>query len=53
MSLTWFLRNARLVADGGVRRRTMYLATVDMGRSMPILANSPTIRGAPQSGIGG
>ena len=47
----WFLRKARQVAEGGFRRRTMYFATVDFGRSMPILPSSPTIRGAPQSGL--
>src|SRR4030081_2633476 len=37
--------------DGGPRRRTMYLATVDWAISMPSLSNSPWIRGAPHSGF--
>ena len=51
MSWMWFLRKARQVADGGRRRRTMYFATVDFGTSIPILPSSPTILGAPQSGL--
>ena len=51
MSLTWFLRNVRQVEEGGVRRRTMYCSTVDFANSIPIICSSPTIRGAPQSGL--
>jgi hypothetical protein len=37
--------------DGGPRRRTKYLATVDWAISMPSLSNSPWIPGAPHSGF--
>ena len=39
------------MGEGGLRRRTMYFSTVDLGYSMPILRNSPTMCGAPQSGL--
>jgi len=47
--LTWLSRNVRQVCEGGLRRRTMYLATVVSLISMPSLSNSPWMWGAPQS----
>lgn len=49
-SLTWLCRNAFHVGEGGLRRRTRYVSTVDLATSMPSFCNSPTIRGAPQVG---
>src|ERR1700681_1017976 len=37
--------------DGGRRRRTIYLPTVDSATSIPSINNSPWIRGAPHSGF--
>src|SRR5664280_2111288 len=50
-SLTWLSKKVRQVGDGGFLCRTMYLATVDRDTSMPILASSFRIRGAPQVGL--
>ncbi len=47
-SLRWLSRNARHVGEGGLRRRSMYFATVDTATSMPSLASSLRMRGAPQ-----
>ena len=49
MSGTWLRRKVFHPCDGGPRRRTMYLATVDWATSKPSLSSSPWIRGAPQS----
>ena len=46
---TWFARNVRHVCDGGRRRVTMYFVTVDCATAIPILRNSPWMRGAPYS----
>src|SRR4051794_7462146 len=48
---TWFSRNVRQVWEGGLRCRSMYLATVGSVISIPSLSNSPCIRGAPHSGL--
>jgi hypothetical protein len=47
-SRRWFSRNARHVGEGGVLLRGMYLATVETATSMPSMASSLRIRGAPQ-----
>jgi len=44
-------RNVRHVCEGGLRVRTMYLATVVWETSMPILRSSPWIRGALHKGL--
>src|SRR5579863_996509 len=48
---TWVCRKVRQVWEGGLRCRTMYLATVAWHTSMPSLSSSPWIRGAPHSGF--
>jgi len=40
-------KNVRQAGDGGFRSLTMYLATVDAATSMPSLASSLRMRGAP------
>jgi hypothetical protein len=40
-SWTWFFENARHDCEGGLRCRTMYLATVVSERSIPSFNNSP------------
>ena len=48
---TWFSRNVRQVCQGGLRCRSMYLATVGSVISIPSLSNSPCTRGAPHIGL--
>lgn len=50
-SLTWVFRKPFHVGDGGLRCRTRYFSTVDFATSMPSFRSSPTIRGAPYSGL--
>lgn len=52
ISFTWFLRKARHVGEGGLRRRTMYFSTVDLASWMPKFPSSPTTRGDPQNRLG-
>ena len=47
----WFFRNVFQDCDGGLRRRTMYFATVDRAISMPNFSSSPWIQGAPYNGL--
>ena len=49
MSVTWLLRKAFHVGDGGLRTRGRYFSTVDLATVMPSLRSSPTMRGDPHS----
>ncbi len=51
MSGAWLRKKVRHPWLGGLRRLTMYLATLDCATSNPSLSSSPWMRGAPQSGF--
>jgi hypothetical protein len=51
MSAAWLRKKVRHPWLGGLRRLTMYLATLDCATSNPSLSSSPWMRGAPQSGF--
>src|SRR6185437_8230576 len=51
MSGAWLRRKVFHPWLGGLRRLTMYLATLDCATSNPSLSSSPWMRGAPQSGF--
>src|SRR5258708_36299367 len=44
----WLARKVRQVCDGGLRRRRMYLATVEGATANPKSRSSARMRGAPQ-----
>ncbi len=46
-SLTWLLKKAFHVGDGGLRTVRRYFSTVDLAMMMPSLRSSPTMRGEP------
>ena len=48
----WLRRKVAQLWDGGPRRRTMYLATVDWARLMPSLRSSPWQNGPVERLIG-
>src|SRR5215472_10400012 len=49
--LAWLFRKVRQVCEGGLRRRTMYLATLVSPMVMPNLSSSPWMWGAPHRGL--
>src|SRR5687768_6786796 len=51
ISLTWLLKNAFQVGDGGLRSRGRYFSTVDLATVIPSFRSSPTMRGEPRVGL--
>src|SRR6266481_3900527 len=51
MSGAWLCKKVRHPWLGGLRRFTMYLATLDCATSNPSLSSSPWMRGAPQKWV--
>src|SRR5262249_17397204 len=49
--LAWLFRKVRQVCEGGLRCRTMYLATLVSPMVMPNLSSSPWMWGAPHRGL--
>src|SRR5215467_2315092 len=49
--LAWLFRKVRQVCEGGLRCRTMYLATLVSQMVMPNLSSSPWMWGAPHRGL--
>ena len=51
MSGRGYAERCAIPGSAGLRRLTMYLATLDCATSNPSLSSSPWMRGAPQSGF--